>query len=160
MSHRNRILYLGLGSNIGDRAQYICSAIDLLEESIAPVIMHSTLIETSAWGFASPNAFLNAVVALETDLEPLQLLDITQQIEIKLGRTYKRNNTTLQDYHDRTIDIDLLMLGDMCFHSQRLVLPHPEMTTRNFVMRPFAEIQPNLVHPLFGINILKIFSNL
>lgn len=159
MSHRYRMLYLGLGSNQGNRAQYIQRAIDLLEQSIAPVSMCSTLIETSAWGFDSPNAFLNSVVALETDLDPLRLLDITQQIEIKLGRTYKRNNN-LQDYQDRTIDIDMLMLGDMCFHSRRLVLPHPGMTTRDFVMHPFAEIQPNLIHPLLGVNLLEIRSNL
>lgn len=162
MSHCYRMLYLGLGSNQGDRAQYIQSAIDLLEESIAPVSLRSTLIETLAWGFDSPNAFLNGVVALETDLDPLRLLDITQQIEIKLGRTYKRNNDSegLQDYQDRTIDIDMLMLGDMCFHSKRLILPHPGMTTRDFVMYPFAEIQPNLVHPLLGVNLLEIRSSL
>jgi len=159
MSHPNRMLYLGLGSNQGDRVHYIQRAIDLLQESIAPICMQSTLIETAAWGFDSPNNFLNGVVALETNLDPLRLLDITQQIEIKLGRTYKRHSSQ-EDYHDRTIDIDMLLLGDMVFRSKRLILPHPEMITRDFVMCPLAEIQPNLIHPLLGVNIVEISSKL
>jgi len=153
------MLYLGLGSNQGNRINYIQSAIDLLEQSIAPVSMCSQLMETSAWGFDSPNNFLNGVVALETSLDPLQILDITQNIEIKLGRIHKRNNNQ-ESYQDRTIDIDLLMLGDMCFRSKRLILPHPGMTSREFVMLPFLEIQPNLIHPLLGVNILEICSKL
>lgn len=143
-------LYLGLGTNLGDKEQNLLAAIRKIEEQIGKVVSQSALYATAPWGFASENEFLNAVVCVETSLSPLFILERTQAIERELGRTHKSANGV---YSDRLIDIDLLLYDDLILSvtfpsGARLELPHPLMTERDFVMQPLAEIAPDLLHPV------------
>lgn len=130
-------LYLSLGSNIGNREENIRAAIRLLEERIGNLVAQSSLIETEPWGFESDNRFINAAICLLSDLPPLEVLDITQEIERELGRKQKSADGI---YHDRPIDIDILLYGDMEYSDSRLTIPHPLMHSRDFVMIPLKEI--------------------
>ena len=130
-------LYLSLGSNIGDREETLHRAIALIDERVGTVQRVSSFIETEPWGFKSKNRFLNAACKVLTTLSPEQCLERTQQIERELGRKKKSKNGV---YHDRPIDIDLLMYGDLKLSTPRLTLPHPHMEERDFVMIPLHEI--------------------
>lgn len=130
-------VYLSLGSNLGDRKATMRRAIGLLNERAGSVDRQSSFIETEPWGFESTNKFLNMCVRLLTTLSPEQLLMATKQIERELGRTQKSVNG---QYHDRPIDIDILMYDDVHFDSDDLTLPHPHMQEREFVMKPLREI--------------------
>lgn len=130
-------VYLSLGSNLGDRKATMRRAIGLLNERAGSVDRQSSFIETDPWGFESTNKFLNMCVRLLTTLSPEQLLLATKQIERELGRTQKSVNG---QYHDRPIDIDILMYDDVQIDSNDLTLPHPHMQEREFVMKPLREI--------------------
>lgn len=121
------------------------TAAALLAERVGDVLALSGFYETEPWGFQSENTFLNAALQLETSLSPLGLLEATQQIEVEMGRTQKSNGT----YHDRIIDIDILLYDDLILQTPELTLPHPLMQDRRFVMEPLLEIAPNVVHPVF-----------
>ena len=144
--------YLGLGSNQGNREAQLRTAIHKIEEQIGKVISLSAFYITKPWGFHSEHKFLNAALCVATELSPLQLLDTTQAIERELGRIQK---SVSQQYADRPIDIDLLLYDDLIMDEtspsgQKLIIPHPLMTRRDFVMRPLAEIAPSLRHPSLG----------
>lgn len=130
-------VYLSLGSNLGDREATMRRAIGLLNERAGSVDRQSSFVETEPWGFESTNKFLNMCVRLLTTLSPEQLLMATKQIERELGRTQKSVNG---QYHDRPIDIDILMYDDVHIDSNDLTLPHPHMQEREFVMKPLREI--------------------
>lgn len=130
-------VYLSLGSNLGDREATMRRAIGLLNERAGSVDRQSSFIETEPWRFESTNKFLNMCVRLLTTLSPEQLLLATKQIERELGRTQKSVNG---QYHDRPIDIDILMYDDVHIDSDDLMLPHPHMQEREFVMKPLREI--------------------
>lgn len=130
-------VYLSLGSNLGDRKATMRRAIGLLNERAGSVDRQSSFVETEPWGFESTNKFLNMCVRLLTTLSPEQLLLATKQIERELGRTQKSVNG---QYHDRPIDIDILMYDDVHLDSNDLTLPHPHMQEREFVMKPLCEI--------------------
>lgn len=132
-------LYLSLGSNLGDREDMLRRAIMLIGERIGAVQRVSSFIETEPWGFESEHPFLNAAVMVLTTLSPIECLDATQQIERELGRKKKSKNGI---YHDRPIDIDLLLYGDLKLSTPRLTIPHPHMYEREFVMIPLREILP------------------
>ena len=150
-------VYFSLGTNLGNKEQNLRMAVQHIEERIGKVISLSAFYVTAPWGFDSDNSFLNAAVAVETDLEPLALLDITQDIEKQLGRTLKSAGGV---YQDRMIDIDLLLYGDLIYKDERLTLPHPLMQERSFVMNPLAEIAPDLIHPVLDITMVQILANL
>ncbi|MBR5053589.1 MAG: 2-amino-4-hydroxy-6-hydroxymethyldihydropteridine diphosphokinase [Bacteroidaceae bacterium] len=133
-------LYLSLGSNLGDRAENLNRAIALIGERVGEVQRVSSFIETEPWGFKSKHPFLNAACLVLTTLSPMECLDATQQIERELGRKRKSRNGV---YHDRPIDIDLLMYGNLTLSTPRLTLPHPRMKERDFVMIPLREILPS-----------------
>ena len=130
-------LYLSLGSNLGDREDMLNRAIALIGERVGEVQRVSSFIETEPWGFKSKHPFLNAACLVLTTLSPEQCLEATQQIERELGRKRKSRNGK---YHDRPIDIDLLMYDDLELSTPRLTLPHPRMKEREFVMIPLREI--------------------
>ena len=144
----HNIVYLGLGSNEGDREELLEQAISLLVEKTGNLLCRSSIIESEPWGFVSSHKFLNMVVALETSLTPTRLLDITQRIERQLGRKHK--SSAKLDYQDRPIDIDILLYGSRIIHTTRLTVPHPLMLQREFVWRPLLEIAPNILWPLTG----------
>ena len=131
------MVYLGLGTNLGDKQKNLNDAIRMLENQVGEVEKVSSVIETEPEGFKSDNMFLNAVVKVRTALSPFELLDITQDVEKSLGRKEKSSNGI---YHDRVIDIDILLYDDINISTPRLVIPHPRMTQREFVMTPLTEI--------------------
>lgn len=150
-------VYLGLGSNLGDRRRNILDAVDMLDDFFG--VGHdalSTLIETEPWGFDSDDKFLNAVVRYDaevprgTDMEDfcISLLDACKDIEVKLGRTDlpEYDMEGRRHYSSRTIDIDILTVGDFEMRTERLTIPHPLMTERDFVMVPLSEICKGQVH--------------
>lgn len=131
-------IYLSLGCNLGDRHTLLLSAIEALIERVGRLVASSSFIETEPWGFQSPHRFMNAVVLMQTELSPRQLLAVTQDIEKQLGRTAKSEGGV---YHDRPIDIDILLYGDLHINQPDLIIPHPRMYQRDFVMRPLNEIR-------------------
>lgn len=148
-------VYLGLGTNLGDKEANLRNAIQKIEERIGKVVSLSAFYATQPWGFDSENAFLNAAACVETQLPPRQLLTLTQQIEREIGRTTKSVNHT---YADRLIDIDLLMYDDLIVNEPDLILPHPLMHERRFVIEPLAEIAPDALHPVLQSTIAQLYS--
>ncbi|MBO5865989.1 MAG: 2-amino-4-hydroxy-6-hydroxymethyldihydropteridine diphosphokinase [Bacteroidaceae bacterium] len=136
--------YLGLGTNIGNRKENLTRAIEALSLALGHYTALSSFIETAPWGFESKNQFINCAVAFETDLTPEELLHTTERIERQLGRTTKSDGGI---YHDRVIDIDILLYGNTTIATPRLTIPHPLMHLRNFVLEPLAEIAPTTIHP-------------
>lgn len=140
MSHT---VYLSLGTNLGDKEKNLLSAISEIERRIGPIRAQSAFLATEPWGFESKNNFLNAAVRVETELSPLALLRETQQIERDMGRTQKSTttpHTSTAIYHDRIIDIDILLYDDLHISTPRLTIPHPHMYERDFVLIPLKEI--------------------
>ena len=136
MSH---IVYLGLGSNLGNRKAILNEAIALIFERVGEVIRQSSFLETKPWGFERPNQFLNACLCVNTELAPRQLLETTQAVEKEMGRAHKTVN---RKYQDRIIDIDILMIDDLKIDEPDFKVPHPLMKERDFVMIPLKEILP------------------
>ena len=130
-------LYLGLGSNLGDKQQNIAMAVEKIEELIGHVECQSALHITEPWGFQSDNMFVNAAVKCVTILSSHEVLEKTKDIERQMGRTTKSVDGT---YKDRIIDIDILLYDDMEINDPDLVIPHPLMHQRDFVMKPLNEI--------------------
>ena len=133
------IVYIGLGSNLGDGQKNLDKAVALLQKEAGEVLYTSAYIESEPWGFSSEHRFTNAVTVIRTTLEPMALLDLTQQIERRMGRTRKRRRG--EGYSDRVIDLDLLLFDDLRLETERLILPHPHIAERDFVSRPLAECQ-------------------
>ena len=131
------LAYVGLGANLGDREATVRRALELLGAARV-----STLIETEPWGFADQPCFLNAVAELETAESPRVLLDRLLEIERELGRTREGPR-----YGPRTIDLDLLLYGDEELDEPGLVVPHPRLHERPFMLEPLAELRPDLVVP-------------
>lgn len=131
------MVYLALGSNIGDRRNALSEAIRLIDERVGCVDKVSSFMETEPWGFKSEFKFLNAVLSVQSMLSPIEILHITQNIEKDMGREKKSLGGI---YHDRIIDIDLLMYDSLQLDTPELTLPHPHMKEREFVMIPLMEI--------------------
>lgn len=151
------VVYLSLGSNMGDRRRVLEEAIERINKSVGTIVRQSTFYETEPWGFDSNNLFLNAAVCVETDLCPRCLLETTQRIERELGRTKankrqmgnesvtagsspKQGRSGGGSYKDRPIDIDILLYDDLTIDEPDLKIPHPLMYEREFVMKPLREI--------------------
>ena len=135
-------VYLGLGSNLGDRNANLERSIALIQERVGEVVRRSSFIETAPWGFQSENRFLNGVILVETALSPHNLLTATQQIERDLGRHKIVNRKSVnRKYIDRPIDIDILLYDDLTVDEPNLKIPHPLMYERDFVMIPLNEIK-------------------
>ena len=133
----NHKVYFSLGSNLGDKEGNIREAISRIGELIGEVDRQSTLLATEPWGFESDNTFVNAAIRCTTSLSPFEILNITQNIERAMGRTLKSVDG---QYHDRIIDIDILIYDDLHITTPQLTLPHPLMKGRDFVMIPLKEI--------------------
>jgi len=134
-------VFLGLGSNLGDRARYLKEAISALASPLIKVEATSRIYETEPWGLMDQPLYWNQVIEVETSLEPLELLHVCQEIEHRLGRERKVH------WGPRTIDIDLLIYDNTVIESKELILPHPYLEERAFVLAPLREIAPELVLP-------------
>lgn len=138
------IIYLGIGSNLGDRSRHLSAAVTEIERRVGRIIAVSEVMETEPVGFESDHPFLNQVISVASNLCVRDLLLSTQEIERQLGREHKSING---GYSDRTCDIDILLYDDLCVCEPDLIIPHPRMLERDFVMRPLCEIAPDLVIP-------------
>jgi 2-amino-4-hydroxy-6-hydroxymethyldihydropteridine diphosphokinase len=137
----HRIVYLALGTNLGDRMENLRRAIAALSPSVKVTAL-SSVYETPPWGYADQPAFLNMALAAETDLEPLALITFLKKLETELGR-----ETTFRN-GPRLIDMDILFYDDLVFNQDDLVIPHPRLHERAFVLVPLNDIAPDLMHPV------------
>ena len=149
-----QMVYLLLGSNLGNRKEILDKAINLLSQKVGVVILQSKDYETAPWGITNQPDFLNLAVSIQTRLEPLQILEITQSIENQLGRVRK------EKWGARLIDIDILFYGNEIIDEPNLKIPHPLLQERDFALTPLVEIAPNFVHPVFGKTILELREKL
>lgn len=135
-------VFLGLGSNRGNRKKNILRAIKLLKRSGQKVLRLSSLRETKPYGYKKQKKFLNAVVKLKTKLLPSELLELCKKIEKKIGRTKSFR------WGPREIDVDILFFGKKIIKNKKLTIPHKDLHNRAFVLQPLMEIAPNFVHPV------------
>jgi 2-amino-4-hydroxy-6-hydroxymethyldihydropteridine diphosphokinase len=142
-----KLIFLALGSNLGDRARNLESALERLEAGGVRVQVRSSIYETAPQEFLDQPWFLNQVVRAETSLFPLQLLRLTQRIEREMGR--ERGPGAIPK-GPRLIDIDILLFGQAAIDTPQLVIPHAAMLERRFVLEPLVEIAPELRHPVIG----------
>lgn len=136
--------YIALGSNLGDRRRHLKTGLDGLSKVELEPVSVSSVWETEPVDCSSPRWFWNMTVKARTTLGPLEVLDLLLGIEQRAGRQRASYNAP------RTLDLDLLMLGDLAVRHERLFLPHPRMWRRRFVLEPLAEIEPELVNPSTG----------
>lgn len=152
-----QLIYLGLGSNLGNKEKNIEAAYNKIEERIGNITSKSALYITEPIGFSSSNFFANTVCAVNTELDVYDLLRQTQLIEKEIGRT---NKSVHGVYNDRLIDIDILVAGSLVIDSHSLTIPHPLLHNRKFVLEPFAEIAPDVLHPIFQKTIKELLLSL
>jgi len=150
--------YLCLGSNKGDRIGYIQQAASLLKTNDGiSVVSTSSFYESEPWGMESETWFVNAVMQIDTELDPYELLNELKFIEKKLGRETKSVN---EDYSDRCIDIDIIFYENQIIEDEDLVIPHAHLHERAFMMVPMLEIAQDFVHPKFNKTVTKLFDEL
>ncbi|TAK14798.1 MAG: 2-amino-4-hydroxy-6-hydroxymethyldihydropteridine diphosphokinase [Anaerolineae bacterium] len=147
------IAYLGLGSNLGDRAANLATAIERLVPSVV-LTRASSLYETDPWGYSDQPAFLNQAIEAHTDLAPRALLDFLKGIEVRVGRIPTFPNGP------REIDLDILFYDDLVLNEPGLTIPHPRLEQRAFAIVPLAEIALELIHPVSGLTISEIAAQL
>jgi 2-amino-4-hydroxy-6-hydroxymethyldihydropteridine diphosphokinase len=147
------IIYLALGTNLGERLLNLHAAINAFEPQIH-VLKESSVYETEPWGYADQPAFLNMVVQAETDLTPRGLLDRLKELEVSLGRIPNFRNGP------RLIDLDILFYDEISLNSPGLVIPHPRIQERVFVLVPLVEIAPNFVHPLLERSVTQMTASM
>ncbi|MBQ9499286.1 MAG: 2-amino-4-hydroxy-6-hydroxymethyldihydropteridine diphosphokinase [Bacteroidaceae bacterium] len=150
-------IYLGIGSNLGDKEQNIKTALKLVEERVGKIIIQSSICQTMPWGFHSDNIFFNAAACVETNLTPMQVLSVIKMIEMEMGRTSKSSQGM---YADRIIDLDLLFYEDQVINEVMLTVPHPLLQYRMFVLMPMTEIAPDLVHPVLKLPMRELLTRL
>ncbi|MCX6328619.1 MAG: 2-amino-4-hydroxy-6-hydroxymethyldihydropteridine diphosphokinase [Bacteroidia bacterium] len=138
-------VFLGIGTNLGDRKNNLQSAVEKIGEHIGKVVHCSSVYETEPWGFVTKDQFLNMVVEVKTKLKPSGVLGRLLMIESLLGRLREGKLCT-----SRIIDIDILLYNDQVIEKKALVIPHPRMHERKFVLVPLCEIAPEVIHPIFG----------
>ncbi|SHG15739.1 2-amino-4-hydroxy-6-hydroxymethyldihydropteridine diphosphokinase [Dysgonomonas macrotermitis] len=150
-------VYLGLGSNLGDKVGNIMSAVKKIQISIGTVTALSPLYETAPEGFESANTFVNAACAVQTHLTPEEVLEYTQVVERELGRRSKSVN---EAYSDRLIDIDILLYDNLIVEMPHLLIPHKYLHERAFALIPLADIAADAVHPILNKTVRELADNI
>lgn len=149
------LAYIGFGSNIGDRLAHIQNAIHALSKTEGITLQKiSSVYKTDPVGYEAQAEFLNGVVAIQTSLSPFSLLHTLKDIETEVGRQHRIH------WGPREIDLDILIYGDLCLQTEKLVIPHSEMHLRRFVLVPLAEIAPDVVHPVFQETVQTLLERL
>lgn len=148
------VTYLCLGGNIGDREKALNHAIQKISEQVGVIEAKSTIYETEAWGVESQQAYLNQCIKVKTDLKATELIDVLLLIEKELGR----ERTINYIYEPRTIDIDILFYDNEIINESKLLVPHPRLHLRKFVLIPLEEIASNYLHPLLNKTIFNLLS--
>jgi 2-amino-4-hydroxy-6-hydroxymethyldihydropteridine diphosphokinase len=152
---KHEIAYIGIGSNLGDRADNCRRAIDEIRRfTDTLVVQHSSLYDTEPMELSDQGSFINGVVAIRTGLSPLKLLSACQNVEQLLGR--KR----LIRYGPRTIDLDILLYGQCAMETVELIIPHPKLHLRRFVLVPLVEISPETVHPILHQTVAELLNEI
>lgn len=146
------IVYLGIGSNLGNREENCLHSIELLQNRGVSVRKRSSMYETAPWGVENQPPYLNMAIEIETELGPEALLHILQDIESKVGRakTYR--------WGPRVLDLDILLFNQLVMNTEELTIPHPYMHQRDFVLRPLNEIAPGVKHPLLQSSISELLK--
>jgi len=146
-------IFLALGANVGNKKEHIKKAIDLLSEKITS-IQRAPLYETRAVGYTNQDNFVNTAIAGDTVLKPEELLLFVKSIEKKIGRIYRFH------WGPREIDIDILFYGNSVLNKENLVIPHPRLHERDFVLKPLRELDATFVHPLLKKTIRELYDML
>jgi len=146
------IVYIGLGSNVGDRHRNCLTAIELLRQNGLLVARQSSMHETEPWGVTDQPEFVNMTVETETDLAPIKLLEVLKKIEKDMGR-----QDTMK-WGPRIIDLDILLYDDIIMKTDSLTIPHSLMHERAFVLRPLSEIAGNFIHPVLKKSITDLLK--
>ncbi|MEI6880306.1 MAG: 2-amino-4-hydroxy-6-hydroxymethyldihydropteridine diphosphokinase [Bacteroidota bacterium] len=149
----DKIVVLLLGSNMGDSLACLKTAIHHIENRLSPIIMASSLFKTAAWGKVNQADFYNQVVAIKSSLTPEEILTITLDIEMQMGRE------RIEKWAERVIDIDILFYGNDIIDNPNLKVPHPYLHVRRFTLIPLQEILPQFVHPVFNKTIDTLLDN-
>ena len=136
--------FLSLGSNLGNKLAHFSSAENYISKNIGCIVMSSSVYETEPWGYTQQAAFLNKVIQVETILNPHELLKAILNIEFRMGRIKTHR------WHERIIDIDILFFNDLIMKEVDLVIPHPLMHERKFVLMPLVEIASIYIHPIIN----------
>jgi len=148
-----KVIFLGLGTNLGDREKNLSMAVDRIGEEIGNVIKCSSVYETEPWGFRSDDRFLNMVVKVRSSLRPSGLLGRILMIEAQLGRLRSGKG-----YKSRTIDIDILLYGSEVIKKEELEIPHPRIPVRKFVLEPLCELAPDMIHPVLKVTFTELLA--
>lgn len=144
-------VYLGLGSNRGEKLDYLKQAVSMLDShDQCKVLSYSSVYETTPYGKKDQDNFLNAVVKISTDLELKEFFSLIKQFEVEIGRS------DFEHWGPREIDIDILLFGELVYADQTLSIPHIELTERDFVLKPLLEVEPELTHPAFGMKLSEL----
>jgi 2-amino-4-hydroxy-6-hydroxymethyldihydropteridine diphosphokinase len=144
--------YLLTGGNMGDRKEALQKAQSLIEQNCGTIISRSSMYETAAWGKTDQPSFLNQVIEIQTNLQPRQLLRKILKIETLAGRIRE------EKYGPRIIDIDILFYNHEVHNYPQLIIPHPEIQNRRFVLVPMAEIDADFIHPVFKKTITQLLA--
>ena len=144
--------YIGIGSNLGDREENCERAIKLLEAGNIIVKKRSSIIETEPWGVEDQPKFINMAVEIETKLKPEELMSLLKKIECDIGRR------PAERWGPRIIDLDILLYDDLFLKTPKLEIPHPQISAREFVLKPLSEIAPEKIHPVLKKSIKDLFS--
>ncbi|RZF61307.1 2-amino-4-hydroxy-6-hydroxymethyldihydropteridine diphosphokinase [Sphingobacterium corticibacterium] len=145
-------VFLLLGANLGNPATQLAKALEKIESQVGKIEVCSSLYESEAWGVTDQPTFLNQVALVSTSLPPLDILDTIQTIENNLGRV------RLSKWGARVIDIDILYFNHDCIQHERLVVPHPYLPDRRFVLVPLSEIAPSFTHPKLGLTTIDLLT--